>query len=285
MGKFSLVACGDFPAAMFRRFIALLKLWGVGGAYVGVPKFVCHVSLVILFLFAPALRAESSLEQARRAQALLGPDVWSRILKIENSGRASHYPRFLHALVFELADILWFYTAVDGTQSLSLHQGRLAEEKADLGPLLRDIEPGFTRWSIVRSKSLALEVPRGELSNGCFIESVAELRLRLARGESLERPQLLSYYDETPFGLHGHTVLVFGRDQHWEFFDPGRPQARQSVEKQYGSDPLVLARALEGPAVVKARCVALDFAAPISELMIASAEASGRDGKAKPDRT
>ena len=236
-------------------------------------------------MLAPALRAEPALEQARRAQALLGLDVWSRILKIENSGRESRYPRILHALVFEVAGILWFYTAMDGTQSLSLHQGRLVEEKADLGPLLRDIEPGFTRWSIVRAKSLPMDMQRGELSNGCFIESVAELRLRLARGESLERPRLLSYYDETPFGLHGHTVLVFGRDEHWEFFDPSRPQARPVVAKQHGANPLALARALAGPTVVKARYVTLDFAAPISERVLASAEASGRDGKAKPDRT
>ncbi len=255
----------------------MLKLSGLGGAYVSVPKLVRHVSLVILFLLALALRAEPSLEQASRAQALLGPEVWSRILKIENSGRASRYPRCLHALVFELAGILWFYTAVDGTQSLSLNQGRLAEEKADMGPLLRDIEPGFTRWSIVRPKSPVSGVQRGALSNGCFIESIAELRLRLARGETLERPQLLSYYDETPSGLHGHTVLVFGRDENWELFDPGRPQARLLVAKQHGSDPLALARALEGETVVKARYVALDFAGPRVDASIASAPSSVRE--------
>ncbi len=249
------------------------------------PKFVRQVSLVILFMLAPALRAEPSLEQARRAQALLGPDVWSRILKIENSGRESRYPRVLHALVFELAGILWFYSATDGTQSLSLHEGRLAEEKANMGPLLRDIEPGFTRWSIVRSNFPALALRQGELSNGCFIESVAELRRRLERGEALERPRLLSYYDETPFGLHGHTVLVFGRGEHWEFFDPGRPRARLMVAKEDGLDPLALARALDGTTVVKARYVTLDFAAPAPVSVVASTESSRKPAAEKPDQS
>ena len=45
----------------------------------------------------------------------------------------------LHALVFELAGMLWFYTAEDGTQSFSLRIDRLDAEKADFGPMLRDI--------------------------------------------------------------------------------------------------------------------------------------------------
>ena len=83
-------------------------------------------------------------------------------------------PRVLHALVFEFSGILWFYTDTDGTQSLSLRKGRLDEDKADLGPLLRDIEPGFTRWRALPEESKRADVTTAEeLPNGCFIESVA----------------------------------------------------------------------------------------------------------------
>ena len=242
-------------------------------------------ALLLLLALAPLLRADFSLDQARVAQALLGPDIWSRLIRIENTATGGAYPRTLHALVFELAGILWFYTAHDGTQSLSLNHGRLAEEKADFGPLLRDIDPGFGKWSLVELRREAESVARGPLPNGCFIESVADLRVRLARGERLERPQLLSFYEDTPLGRRGHTVLVFGRDRQLEVFDPSRPQARLVVANEMGSDALAVARALEGPAVVKACYVALDFAAPVLESVIAAAESPGRIDDAKPDRT
>src|SRR5256885_1866204 len=97
--------------------------------------------------------ADSSLAAAQRAQAELGPEVWSEVIRVENPARGSAYPRTFHALVFELADILWFYTAIDGTQSLSLRRGQAAADKANLTPLLRAIERGFARW-IARSSGV-----------------------------------------------------------------------------------------------------------------------------------
>jgi len=99
--------------------------------------------LVLLLLATASLRAGDSLAHARQARALLGPAFWSCVLRIENETRGGAYAPMLHALVFEFAGRLWFYTDANGTQSFSLHRGRLAEEKADFGPLLRDIEPGF----------------------------------------------------------------------------------------------------------------------------------------------
>src|SRR5688572_2544577 len=93
---------------------------------------------ILIFLFAVvALRATDTLAQARHAQALLGPRVWSQVIRVENKTAGATYPRDLHALVFELEGVLWFYTAIDGTQSLSVYRGRLAQDKADLGPLLQ----------------------------------------------------------------------------------------------------------------------------------------------------
>jgi hypothetical protein len=86
------------------------------------------------------------------AQTRLGTEVWSQVIRIENKTPAKGFPKVVHALVFELADILWFYDVAHGTQSFSMHKGRLAEEKADFAPLLRDIHAGFGRWTVVAER-------------------------------------------------------------------------------------------------------------------------------------
>jgi hypothetical protein len=227
----------------------------------------CLVSL----LFATSLVAASSLEHARRAQALLGPQVWSQVITVRNSARQSPYPRVVHALVFELVGILWFYTDVNGTQSFSLHRGRLAEEKKDFGPLLRDIEPGFERWvPVARGAASVSEWPRTPLAdarshvalpatfseplpNGCFIESVAALRQRLNRGLAVEDPRLLSFYVPNSAGKMGHTVLAYESGGSVEVVDPSQPGQPLIFPPATAREPLALARALEGSAVVKAR--------------------------------
>jgi hypothetical protein len=241
--------------------------------------------LLTLLVFATALRADPSLDQVRRAQSLLGPDIWSQVIRVENHARASRYPRILHALVFELAGILWFYTATDGTQSFSLHAGRLAEEKANFSPLLRDIEPGFTRWSVVPADRLPRVIPGLALRNGCFIESVAGLRERLARGEPMERPRLLSFYANTSSGVHGHTVLAYGHGEHVEVFDPGQPDKRFTFAKAFGPDALALARALEGPEVVKARYVSIEMNATALVDLISNVERRSGGNNPVPDRS
>jgi hypothetical protein len=130
---------------------------------------------LVAFLFLVA-RADESLTDARRAQALLGDDVWSQVIRIENTARDSVYPRIVHALVFDFVGRLWFYCGVDGTQSFSVYADQLAEDKADLGPLLREIEPGFRRWTILPRVRAA----PGPLRNGCFIESLAAVHTRMA---------------------------------------------------------------------------------------------------------
>ncbi len=216
---------------------------------------------------------------------MLGPDIWSQIVRIENDARPSPYPRRLHALVFELAGILWFFTPANGTQSFSLHAGRLAEEKADFGPLLRDIEPGFARWSIVPPERWPKVIPGLALRNGCLIESVAALRERLARGESMERPRLLSYYAKLAEGVKGHTVLAFGAGEQLEVVDPGQPGAHLRFAKSFSADPLALARAVEGPTVFKARYVTLDLAPLAPENVLLAADPRGSGAGAVPDRS
>lgn len=203
-----------------------------------------------------ALRADVTLPQVRQAQVVLGSDTWSRIIAIENVASRSGYPRALHALVFELAGRLWFYTPIDGTQSFSLHRNALAEEKADFGPLLRAIEPGFQAWREVEAENVR---PSGAaLPNGCFIESVVALRQRIEAGELPRAPRLLAYYIDTTSGLKGHTVLAYEQGDEIAVVDTAQPGRTIRVPQARATDPLRLARAVEGKRVVRARELRLD---------------------------
>lgn len=220
------------------------------------------LTLAFLFVFvsSAALRADANLQHARRAQALLGDEVWSQVIRVENESRSSHYPRVVHALVFEMADILWFYVSSEGTQSFSLHRGRLAEEKADFAPLLREIDPGFARWSVLADGPVRGTGP-AVLLNGCFIESVVALRDRLLRGGEAVRPHLLSYYVNTRTGLQGHTVLAYETGDRVEVIDSAQAGKRFNFPAPLARDAMKLARAMEGPRVANARLLAVDWPA------------------------
>ncbi|WP_414664211.1 hypothetical protein [Horticoccus sp. 23ND18S-11] len=212
---------------------------------------------MIAAVSATPLSATDSLQPARHAQALLGREVWSTLLRIENRAPSARYPRVVHALVFELAGMLWFYDAAHGTQSFSLHRGRLAEEKADFAPLLRDIDPGFLRWTEVPAR-IEHSPARGSLPNGCFIESVAALRDRLAAGEAISHPQLLSYYLTHRGVRTGHTVLAYETNGRVAVIDPARDGAPLQFPSPLAGNALQLARAVAGNDVVTARWVQLE---------------------------
>lgn len=221
----------------------------------GVPRFLRF--LLVLFVSGLLARADASLASARLAQRLLGGETWSQVIRVENEGRSRRYPRIVHALVFELAGILWFYTATDGTQSFSLHRGRLAAEKADFAPLLRDIDAGFTRWTVLPAAPTG-PIEAGPLANGCFIESVAALRDQLADGVAVLRPQLLSYYVPRPGGVLGHTVLAFETRGRVRVIDPAQPRASRDYPLSLAADPLELARLVGGPRIATARWVPIE---------------------------
>jgi hypothetical protein len=227
--------------------------------------------LLLTLAFAITLRADPSLPPVQQARALLGPDVWSRVIRIENTAGSSPYPRVLHALVFELADILWFYTPQEGTQSFSLHRGRLAEEKSDFGPLLRDIEPGFVRWREVEQAWSPL-APYPPLPNGCFIESVIALRERLMAGERVRHPRLLSYYFDPAEHRAGHTVLVYEVGESVVVYDAAQPRRRVRLPVTAGGDPVRLARAIDRGRILRARTIPLEAA---METLIASRAVGG----------
>ena len=218
-----------------------------------------------LVLASAAFAGErTSLENARRAQTLLGADVWSQVIRVENSGSTARYPRTVHALVFELVGILWFYTDVDGTQSFSTHRGRLDQDKSDFAPLLADISPGFKNWTEVPA-DLAVRVPNDEpLLNGCFVESVANLRQRLLVGDDVRSPQLLSYYANGG-RTAGHTVLTYQTADGVKVIDPVDPKRPRLFAGKLARDAQALGTALVGRLVQKAIWVPVsDFAATVA---------------------
>ena len=217
----------------------------------------------MLLLFLPAvLCAAGPLENVRRARALVGAEVWSRIIRIENTNKRSVYPRVTVALVFEFGGILWFYTDTDGTQSFSLRKNNLAAEKAGFGPLLRDIEPGFSSYTILPDNPpFTRQFERTEAPpNACFLESVAELRKLSTRGELVLSARLLSYYIKKSDGLLGHTVLTYKTPRGTFVVDPLVSARPTEVKRGNEGDALSLARALRpDQAVAQARWVPTGF--------------------------
>jgi hypothetical protein len=199
-------------------------------------------------------RAESMLEHAWRAQAMLGPRTWSRVIRIENNARGtSSYPAAVDALVFEFAGRLWFYCALDGTQSFSMYAGQLDRDKNDFAPLLRDIDSGFARWQLMPADRVGV----GPLANGCFIESLAECWSRIDQGIAVAEPQLLSFYVGRGAMRRGHTVLTYVQNGRTVVFDPALPNRALSFPGAVAQDPTALAQAVAGMGVAKAVLLAI----------------------------
>jgi len=214
-------------------------------------------TLLVLLLLPALAHGALSLDHARRARAMIGEETWSQIVEVENTNAESVYPASLHALVFELGGILWFYTDTDGTQSFSLHQNNLPAEKKDFAPLLRAIDPGFTKHTVLAEDELAaLPAPAADapLPNGCFIESYAALRDRVEQGELIVGARLMSFY--AAGRRAGHTVLTYETPRGAFVLDPSAAAKPRRIDRKQVNDPMAIARMLvPGVPIVQARWV------------------------------
>jgi hypothetical protein len=203
-------------------------------------------------------RTPDGLADALAARSLLGPDVWARVVRIENLGnrgleKRMPYPATTFTLVFEYSGILWFYCDEDGTQSLSMRRGSLEADKTNPGPLLREISPRFASWEWADGHGGERLVGRDPPANDCFIECLAVLRERAAEATEPCSPSLLFYYVDTPGGQLGHTVLLLQGSHGLTAVDPGRPGHTIRVPAQDSMDARSVAKFLRGGAVASAR--------------------------------
>ncbi len=183
------------------------------------------------------------------------------MITIENKGSTARYPRTVHALVFELVGILWFYTDSEGTQSFSTYRGRLDEDKANFAPLLREVSRGFAGWKVVADDVAPLAVDSSRLLNGCFVESVANLRQRLLLGDDVTSPKLLSYYAGSGNHVAGHTVLTYETAAGVRVIDPVDPTRPMLYPRELARNAAALGSALVGRLIEKAVWVPVsDFA-------------------------
>lgn len=199
-------------------------------------KIICLVLLAALI--ARAATAPSNLEAVKGARQLLGRDVWSRVLEIENTGSTSLYPKITYALVFEFNDILWFYTPHDGTQSLTLYANQLDHDKTHLQPMLTEIHKGFSRFRELPEGAWDSVV--GALPNGCFIESVVALRELFATGQRVLRAGVLLYYAKGD-SRQGHAVLAYETDA-GVFIDDSERARPEKIKGRWSERPLEIAR-------------------------------------------
>jgi hypothetical protein len=229
------------------------------------------LALLVLLLaacgpaYAGVRATPEGLRDARAARAMLGDGIWARVVRIDNTGRRhawrrSVYPKVVYALVFELSGILWFYTDLDGTQSLSLTLGTAEGDKAAPGPLFRAIDPGFASWAWVGDAAAGPADTAADPPNACFVGSVAALLQRMALGGEAEAPALLSYYVDTPSGRLGHTVVVFGTRKGLTAVDPGTRAQPVLIPAAMDGDPRSISAYLWGKPVAAARLLPIWFA-------------------------
>jgi len=214
------------------------------------------LSLILFVSLLLTVRLQAALEDLRHAQSLLGSETWSRLIKVDNQNPSLTYPGSTYALVFEFNGILWFYAPRNGTQSLSLYAGRAGRDKADLLPLLREIEPGFVRFREIKDQPYLPESTR-VLPNGCFLESMAAARVRAARGDRIEEGAILLYYADRGGRLHGHAVFAY-KTPDGVFVDDSARTRPARIGSEWHWTPLVLARSYEpdlGNSLVTARLV------------------------------
>jgi hypothetical protein len=204
---------------------------------------------------ATGLGVDGSLDAVRQAQRLLDAHAWTEAVRIENTSAQSRYPHVVHALVFQLDNVLWFYTPTDGTQSLSVYRNHAEADKRDLGPRFLAIDAGFGRWEIL-PPAYDPQPIQARLPNGCFIESMALLFEKMADGTRIENPRLLSYYVALPGGIRGHTVLEYTAGGMVQIIDPYRPSKTLRFRAANENNPKSIADRIRGD-IAKARYLPL----------------------------
>lgn len=196
-------------------------------------------SLVGLLLLAVTPLFAGSRESAFLAQKLLGPDVWSRVVRIESEpGENNRFPPEYHGLVIAFADILWLYTDIDGTQNLSSRRGQLAADRANLGELLRGADPAIVGFTEVTVGPAERDLPT-VLPNACFVACVKHWQTLLRSPHPPKKARLIACFPTDAWT--GHMLLEYRRGFSRVVFDPDRPDRQISIPFWVNPNPLTTA--------------------------------------------
>jgi hypothetical protein len=218
------------------------------------------ITFLVLTCFALTAFA-GSRESAFRAKELAGPGVWSQVIKIKNAApvEASRLPPEFYGLVVVFADIVWLYTEFDGTQNLSLRRGEAAKDLAQLGELLRAVDPDWVGFEVATRPPLPAELPLSP-PNSCFPACVAQWQELLRAKRPPKEARLIACY--APGRSAGHMLLEFRKGWTRYVFDPER--SLRPIRLKWGTsrDPLAVANAVLAArwAIPPARTSTVDIA-------------------------
>jgi len=224
------------------------------------------LSLIALALPLVTPLFAGSKESAFLARDLLGPDVWTRVVKIESDpAEDGRYPAEFHGLVIAFADILWFYNEYDGTQNLSTRRGQLAADRANLGQLLRSVDPALTGFAEDNEPPPPGAMPQ-VLPNACFVACLKRWEALQQSQHPPKRARLIACFP--PEIRQGHMILEYRRGMRRFIFDPDRPTEQITIPFWVSGNPLTIAkralreRWLTGP--IQATAVEVGPPAPIT---------------------
>lgn len=204
------------------------------------------------------VRGGDTVDAVLRVGDMFGSETWTRAVWIVNreAGRGSRYPKKFPALIFALQGMLWMYTPLDGTQSLSQYRGRLAIDQQNLNPLLAAVEPGLKILAELQRSAVPTDAQTPP-PFACFPRCVARWFEMQRDEEPPDDARLLNYYMPSRSGQKGHTVLEYRRGDERFVYDPDRADELPSISASV-ADPLeivqklALRRAMRAPSKVMA---------------------------------
>ena len=192
-----------------------------------------------------------SKESAFLARDLLGPEVWTRVVKIESDPVADpRYPAEFYGLVIAFADVLWFYNELDGTQNLSTRRGQIAADQANLGQLLRSVDPALTGFTEETEPPPPYVMPE-MLPNACFVACLKYWEMLQRSSHPPKNARLIACF--TTDVRQGHMILEYHHGLRRSIFDPESPAEQITLPFWVSSNPMAVAkrvmrkRWLEGP--------------------------------------
>jgi hypothetical protein len=190
--------------------------------------------------------ADGRASADRAAAMLASAGHWTRLTEFTADPAVAGYPLKFYGTLLYFDRHLWLYAEFEGTFRLSRSRASLKRHLRDLPRLLPDTRRGLISANILQPGEYTAGASVGKLRNGCFVESLNQLRKLAERHpEPVISADLLSLFIRRGERTFGHTVLTYRTSGGWHFWDPDHP---------YGSGQILQA----GNALLRAQEVKAD---------------------------